>query len=191
MSATRRKVFAVAVVAAVAGWAVAAPHAQPRPAGTVPLSAHAVTLRVTVDAAHPVVVRVLDGGLAHLSIDGLPTLGLTPVMAPAPRVVPFEVGLSASGDPESLRQLAAIDLQPGVPAALPWHGRNLELTWVSVAPVPVEKFRHAVSAFGLPAGGAPEGPCSFCCVTCNGVTACARNLRTSCGTCCCPEACDR
>lgn len=190
MSATFRQVLAVAVGAAVVGWAVASPQAQPRPAGTVPLSAHAVTLRVTIDAAHPVLVTVLDGGMAHLSIDGLPALGLTPVMEPAPRVVPFEVGLSASGDPQSLRQLAPIDLQPGAPAALQWHGRSLELTWVGVAPVSGEKFGHAVSAFAPPAGGAPEGPCSFCCITCNGVTACACNLQTPCGTCCCPEACD-
>ncbi len=163
--------------------------ASPRVAGTVPLSPHAVTLRVSVGGRSPILVKVLNGGMATIRLEGGATLGLTPVTGAPPKVVPFEVGLSAAGEPQTLRQGTPLTLQPGVPVPLDWRGVDLDITWEGVTPVTDAQFRHAVAAF---TDGAPSqaGPCSTCCVTCAGVVSCGCSVQTPCASCCCPEACD-
>lgn len=164
--------------------------ASPRVAGTMPLSPHAVTLRVSVGGRSPILVKVLNGGMATIRLEGGATLGLTPVIGVPHRVVPYEVGLSAAGEPWTLRQGAPVALEAGVPEPLDWRGVDLDVTWVSVSPVSDAQFRHALSAVAERGGSTPDGPCSSCCVTCAGVLSCACSVQTPCGSCCCPEACD-
>jgi hypothetical protein len=35
----------------------------------------------------------------------------------------------------------------------------------------------------------PDGPCTQCCVRCDGIEACACAVKMGCGSCCCPEHC--
>jgi hypothetical protein len=47
-----------------------------------------------------------------------------------------------------------------------------------------------VSSLETTPGVIPPGPCSRCCVTCDGVTACACAVSMGCGSCCCNPCCN-
>lgn len=189
-SAISRWAVATVVTGAAGVAAVAVVRGQAPAVGTVPLSPHAVTLRLTLADGLEATVRVLNGGMARISREHGASLGITPVIGVPHRVVLFDVGLSPDGEPRSLRQGASVEVEPGKPAALAWNGGPLEVTWLDVAPVDAGKFRRARAAVAPEEVRRSDGPCSQCCVTCSGVSVCACLVQTPCGNGCCPEACD-
>lgn len=170
-----------------------APRAQS--AATVPISPHSVTLKVVTADGRGALLKALNGGLAQLSVDEGPTLGITPVLeADGLRLVFFEVLVRPTGESYGLRQLDGLRLDRGVPQRYAWKNLVVDLSWEGVEPVSEAQFQRAVAAAlasTLPqAPGGPSGsPCLTCCVTCGGLVVCGCFVVTDCGSCCCPDAC--
>jgi len=180
----------VAVLLAVGG---SSPGAQT--AATVPISAHSVALKVVTADGRAASVKVLNGGLAQVSLDEGPTLGVTPVLeGDAVRLVFFEVLTRPTGESYGLRQLDGLRLDRGLPQRYAWKNLVVDLSWERVELVSEAQFQRAVAAavaptLSHPPGGPPDSPCLTCCVTCGGVRLCGFTVVTDCGNCCCSEAC--
>jgi hypothetical protein len=164
-------------------------------AATVPISPHSVTLKVVTADGRGALVSVLNGGLAQLSLDEGPTLGITPVLeGDEVRLAFFEVLTRPTGESYGLRQLDDLRLGRGVPRRYVWKNLVVDVSWEGVEPVSEAQFQRAVAAAVAPAlsnapAGPPGSPCLTCCVTCGGLRVCGCMVVTDCGSCCCPDAC--
>jgi hypothetical protein len=91
----------------------------------------------------------------------------------------FVITSESTPGSERLRQVAEGPLVPDVPSSFPERDPLFTVTLLGTTPIPA----------GTAAGPTPDGPCYRCCVTCDGVTACACAVQMPCGSCCCPDNC--
>lgn len=142
-----------------------------------------VRLRVVVAPGVPATLAVRNGDMARLKTPDGAQYGLTPVAANgAPRLIVFRITRAVGSEAERLEQLARLDLSTDTYVSYPAADSVFEVTLLEIKPPAAN-----ANAIGGPAG--PDGPCVRCCVTCDGVTACACAVRMDCGSCCCPDYC--
>jgi hypothetical protein len=137
-----------------------------------------ISLRI-VAAGRTATVKVLNHGCVTIRTDTKQEIALAAdVLADSAgvglRVWAPPTGETAAcdkGTPLSSQRLAA-----GSRVSFTARGVALEAEWLSTKAVTLT----------VPAG---NGPCTQCCVTCDGFTWCACEVVTTCGRCCCPNAC--
>ena len=142
-----------------------------------------VRLRLVVTPGVPATLAVHNGEMARLKTPDGAQYGLTPVVADgAPRLIVFRITQGGSPGSERLEQLARLDLSPETFVSYPAADPVFEVALLEIKPPAA-----AAQSSAIPAG--PDGPCVRCCVTCDGVTACACAVQMDCGSCCCPDHC--
>jgi hypothetical protein len=113
-------------------------------------------------------VRVREGDPASVTPAGKPKISLTPTLVES-GVVQLTVAVEGQGTTDSVR------LEQGVSVKVE-------------APVPLQvEFVRATTADAVIKD--PQGPCTECCVLCEGKLWCACLVQTACGDCCCPDTC--
>lgn len=158
--------FTTIAALAVAG-VVFQPAPQPLPSGQVT----SIELRVGVGGNRPARMRVRSGQRATVTPFGEPTIDITPFLKDS--VVEVVLGVSGS-DRASWQRFEMAWGGDAVSAAV--GGRVVNIQWTAV----LDDGQMAEE---------PDGPCTQCCVICDGVLACACVVQTACGDCCCPTAC--
>ena len=136
-----------------------------------------IGLHLVTDRKAPADVWVRAGRQATTGrLRGL-TVGLTPTVR-GPNIELAVVRLadeSGGGDPT---EIAGFELALGDVIEVDVESMHLQVTWFEILP----------GAGGGEALG-PAGPCTVCCVMCDGQTTCGCRVTTPCGNCCCPSAC--
>lgn len=142
-----------------------------------------VRLKLVVTPGVPATVAVRNGEMARLTTPDGAQYGLTPVVADVtPRLIVFRITQVGSPGSERLEQVARLDLLTGTSVSYPAADPVFEVTLLEVRP-------SAASAKSSATPADPDGPCVRCCVTCDGVTACACAVQMDCGSCCCQDSC--
>jgi len=90
----------------------------------------------------------------------------------------FEIAVDPATGAETRQWLGRAVLQHRVWADVPASPIPLALQWTDTLTGP--------SAMSLQ----PAGPCTRCCVTCEGITICGCRIILDCGWCCCPDTCN-
>lgn len=167
--------------------ALAGPPAAAQQAHTVRISDHPVFLDLRVDGA-PLRVKVFNGEMARITFQEV-TVGLTPKLTPeGANVYLFEIMTEGSGA-ERIRQVERLSLVVGQPLRFATTLLSLEVTLLDPAALPPLPAGWPGAPGSQPAPASaqatPDGPCSECCVTCDGVKVCACEVWQPCGHCCC------
>lgn len=167
--------------------------AQTQMAGTVRISNDPVFLQVRVNGTS-MRLKVFNGEMARISSGGT-TVGVTPrIVAGGVDLHIYEILLAAADGAERMREVEQATLVRGVIVALNAIPVPLEvelLDALALPPLPAEWSSQPTIGCTAPVSqrdtptAAPLGPCSECCVKCDGVTACACEVWHSCGHCCC------
>lgn len=146
---------------------------------TVPISKEQVVFQVRVEGREPARLKTLNGGMARLTLPDGAVVGVTPLVRQGRGEVHlFEILEGEAEGAERLRQVERMEVSLGVPAVFPQHARTVEVTVLEVRP-------EVPGAGKRACGDGTDGPCTRCCVTCDGITACACEVWMSCGHCCC------
>ena len=171
---------AVAVACLTLNGAVWATQQASTSTSAPPLLVH---LKLVVTPGVPAALAVRNGEMARLKTPDGAQYGLTPVLADAtPRLIVFRITQAGSPGSERLEQLARLDLSTETFVSYPAADPVFKVALLAVRPSAA-----GAKSSATPAG--PDGPCVRCCVTCDGVTACACAVQMDCGSCCCPDYC--
>lgn len=160
------------------------PTPQDPPAVTMPSGdpKAVVALRIAIDGAKPVTVRVRAGERATVRVGDQPTVGLTPQI----QGTSLDLVLTQVTDAEtattpdqqtaaSAPELERVRLEPGTAVRLSAAAFSVE--WIEVD--------NVLS----PVVPGPDNPCRQCCISCLGALYCACSVDTVCGACCCQDCC--
>ena len=151
-------------------------HAQTR-ATSVPVSKETITIRLVL-AQTPATATIQNGALARMAIKDGPTLGFIPIIAGlAVKLAVVEIVTDPTTGNERVHQLSQTTLPMG------------EVVHLDATPVPIEVELLNTASGSSGQGDSPNGPCTTCCVTCDGYTVCACAVTMHCGQCCCPDCC--
>ena len=145
-------------------------------------TAPALVVKLSVVAAPGVLAKVAlrNGEMGRWTMTDGAQYGLTPVIADGvSQFYIFKITPGKTPEAERMQQLAKLPLALDKSVAYPEADPLFEVALVGTSPVPAQT---AVAP-------TPDGPCTRCCVTCDGVTACACAVQMDCGTCCCEEHC--
>lgn len=149
---------------------------------TVPVSKEQVVFRVTAEGRGPATVKTLNGGMARITLPDGALVGITPLVRQGRAEVHlFEILEGGAEGAERLRQVERMEVALGVAATFPQFVRTIEVNVLELRP-------PAAQVDGRPCSDGTDAPCSRCCVTCDGITACACEVWMSCGYCCCDSA---
>lgn len=136
-----------------------------------------IGLRVVANRKSPADMWVRAGQQATVGIRGGLNAGLTPVLhdSTIDLVIVRLADESGGGEPE---EVGKFEMRLSDVVEFDVASMHLEVEWMGLLPQPA-------------AGGGvmPDGPCTTCCVECEGSLRCACRVTTECGSCCCPKAC--
>lgn len=136
-----------------------------------------IGLRLLSNRKSPADIWVRAGQQATTGRLGGLTVGLTPTV----RGVTIELAVvrladeTGGGEPTEIMRF---EMALGDAIEVDVDSMHLQVTWFEIVP----------GAGGGEALG-PAGPCTVCCVMCDGQTTCGCRVTTPCGNCCCPSAC--
>jgi len=178
----RFRYFTAAVVAlcSLAGWGV---WASQQASTTANVPAALVRLKVIITPGVPATLAVHNGEMARLTMPDGSQYGLTPVVTKGDaRLYLFRITPGATPSSERLEQLARLPMSVDVASGYPTEDPLFEVTLLGI---------EFIAAGPTPAASPaePDAPCVRCCVTCDGVTACACAVQMDCGSCCCKDQC--
>jgi hypothetical protein len=134
-----------------------------------------VELRLLVDGEMTATVRVRIGDHSTVKREGKPAIWLLPSIAGSLLVLKINQPGIEQGDGV---ELGNVSLEPGEPLHVTAGQYEFEIVWTDLI--------QATSA----GSDSQPGPCSSCCVVCDGGLVCGCVVETPCGRCCCPNACD-
>lgn len=163
-------------------------------AETIRISNDPVFLQVRADGVS-MRLKIINGEMARIST-ARGTVGLTPRIAgEGVELHLFEI-LNSGGTGERMRETARLPLVVGIVervTSMPFDVEAEVLDTSALPPLPLgwSSQLSGTCAPAAPTTGAeinPLAPCSRCCVTCDGVTACACEVWQPCGHCCCDSA---
>ena len=136
-----------------------------------------VGLKVTVDGGSPSRLRVQAGQQATVGRVGKGGIGMTPLVREG-WIELVIVRLPEGGETAAIEELARLELRRGEVGHVDAGFMTLDIEWTELIP-----------RTGADAGALAGGPCTQCCVFCEGEWHCACLVETVCGRCCCPDAC--
>ena len=136
-----------------------------------------VGLKVTVDGGSPSRLRVQAGQQATVGRVGKGGIGMTPLVREG-WIELVIVRLPEGGETAAIEELARLELRRGEVGHVDAGFMTLDIEWTELIP-----------RTGADAGALAGGPCTQCCVFCEGVWTCGCVVETPCGRCCCPDAC--
>ena len=175
--------------------ALTASPLQSQVAETALISREAVVLQVWANAV-PLTLRVVNGEMARLSTSAGLTYGLTPRLTAEGVILHlFEISSVGTGG-ERMRAVDRLQVGPGARAHFGPHPLLLEAQFAGREAIPAREAGSPLEQCTPERVGAPEqaagpsGPdsaCTRCCVTCDGIRACACAVSMSCGSCCCSD----
>ncbi len=149
-------------------------------ATAIPISRELLSFTATSESGEESNFKVLNGGMATLSVPDGPKLGLVPVLD-GDKVALTLVAITPVGtEPgnESATVTGKIALEFAQPVPVPGAPKPLTITWDGTSPA-------------TPAAADPpnqtQGKCSRCCVYCGDQLICACQVITECGSCCCVD----
>jgi hypothetical protein len=148
-----------------------------RPPGATDRSIVAFDLRI--NTATPGSARIGLGDTLTIAREDGVTVGLVPsVDGDGLALDAFQIATDPVTGAESRRWLGRVALRPHV-----WAD-------VSVSPIPIAL--QWTDSLPRPAASSPQtsGPCTRCCVTCEGLTLCGCRIILDCGWCCCSDTCN-
>ena len=134
-----------------------------------------LTLQLTIDSTKVARVSVPDAGAARISSDAGDTVVLTPRLRR--EEVELTVGIQSRAVDSVGAPLpsGAYVLAVARPTRVVTRSMAFDVEWVETRSVSNSTVAN--------------GPCSECCITCDGLTYCACEVTTPCGRCCCPDTC--
>ncbi|MGE5359189.1 MAG: hypothetical protein ACM3NQ_09235 [Bacteroidales bacterium] len=132
-----------------------------------------IALRLTV-SGRVASVKLPNKGCGSVTVEDQPTIRLYAETVGDDVIL---AGWEAAGDSDCLPPATAVrqKLVTGGAVDIPFGNVKLRVELVGLSIV-----------LAAPSG---QGPCSTCCVACQGVVFCACDVETLCGRCCCPDAC--
>ena len=135
-----------------------------------------IELRISVDHRASATLGVPAGEAASVTPAGKETITLVPIDYESR--IELVVSTPGVGDDglDSRTEVGRYRLDLGQTTLVYAAGTTVEVTWVSAT--------EAV----MPSKS-PAGPCSQCCIPCEGGVFCGCFVLTVCGSCCCPAAC--
>lgn len=164
-------VLTLLVGAVLLGAASAPPPTPQNPLALI----RAASLKVSINGAEPAILKILIGERATISVESGRTIGFTAYERDSGvELLLQEVDSGASG---GWREVMRLTPAPTTPASV--IVGNVEVV-LQLMPGPVSTNDHRVNL---------NGPCTTCCVFCEGKTYCACQVVTACASCCCPSAC--
>lgn len=160
---------------------LAALVAQSGSLGTVPSieapSSTVVHLHLMLGTGSGADVVVRDGGAVTISTPEHSKTGLVLRLAGAMlHVALVEYVRDASGAEREV-SLGSMEVREGVETVPPASPVPFAFVWTGTGPGPTSALK-------------PAGPCTRCCVTCQGFTVCGCHIVMDCGSCCCPDTCN-
>ncbi len=132
-----------------------------------------VKLRLLVDGKELATISTPHGTTATMSREGGEVIGLTPSMQVDGLSLTVTVNDAVTGD---LKLVGRYSLSRNAPIDVSTERTPLIVEWLETTTLAT-------------AGTASAAPCRTCCVICDGITFCACEVTTSCGHCCCKDAC--
>jgi len=176
MRAARKEKDMVIRIAVVAGVLAVAAGAYAVAGGRFPATTlvaqsekATITLRLTVGDSAPIVAKGVEGTAMRLGLPEGTWLEFIPALVDGALEVTIREEEAADGARDQVLRLdqaqGAFDVEHGI-----------QIDWLSTDARPIGEA-------GL------RGPCTTCCVTCDGHTFCACEVTMSCGHCCCPDSC--
>ena len=166
---------ALSSLIAVGGCSSPAPAAGRPPAATSAI----VAFNVRLNASSSGSARIGLGDTLSLTRQDGPTVGLVPT-SDGDRLAldVFDITVDAATGAESRRWLGRVQLLSQIWTDVPASPIPLSLQWTDTLTGPPT------------ASSQPAGPCTRCCVTCEGLTLCGCRIILDCGWCCCPDTCN-
>jgi len=136
-----------------------------------------IGLRVVADRKSPADMWVRAGQQATVGVQGGLTVGLTPLLheSTIDLVVVRLADESGGGEPE---ETAKFEMRLGDVVEFDVASMHLAIQWTELLQPATDN-----------GGASPAGPCTTCCVECDGRLKCACHVMTECGSCCCPNSC--
>jgi hypothetical protein len=144
-------------------------------------SAAPLVVRLSVVASGvPATVSIRNGEMGRWTLRDGDQYGLTPVVSDShSRLILFRITTEGTAGAERLQQVASLPLLPDKAAAYPAAEPLFIVTLLGTSAIPA----------GTDPNPGTDGPCSRCCVTCDGITGCGCAVQMDCGSCCCSDHC--
>jgi hypothetical protein len=136
-----------------------------------------ITAHLVLDGSRHAQVSVVEGAVLTISTPSAGKIGLVPRVAGdvlEVRVLEIQKDPAAGTEKQVELGVATVSMA--------------EETRIVASPVPMS-FTWLGTLAPPPEGREPLGPCTRCCVTCEGFTVCGCHIVLNCGSCCCPDTC--
>ncbi len=169
-----KRMVALAAVALLLTGAVAGTVTTRRPEKARP-AIQVVRLRLIADGKELARISTPGGAMATMSRENGEAIGLTPSVQDDGVTLTVAVKDPATGE---FKIVGRYPLVRHVPVDVSTERTPLAVEWL-----------ETTIATPVAGGVSGAGPCTVCCVICDGITLCACEVTTSCGHCCCKEAC--
>ncbi len=136
-----------------------------------------VRLALTADGQDIATLSTPSGTMATMAVEGGEEVGLTPDVEGNRVTLAVSVKNPATGE---FTVVGRYTLHRNQPADVSTPHTRLQVEWLETVDMTVSALTNVTPQ---------NGPCSTCCIVCDGKTICACEVNTSCGYCCCPEHC--